>query len=253
MNKNTQNGIYQNFSLTIAGLGPGDPSLLTLGAVKAIQNSTLIAYPVSVIGGRSLAADIASDWISKDKKTLCLYFPMVKDPIVLKNAWRKAVEQLVSAIKKGEEVVFLSQGDTSLFSTASYVLMEFKRNHPQYHVKVIPGINSFSAAAASIQLPLALQKEQLLVLATPEEPMILQKLLVEANNLNRVIVLMKVGNRWEWVRPLLAKMNLLEQAIFAKRIGFEDQQIESASNVPKGVNPYFSLLLIRQCWPTILS
>ena len=68
-----------------------------------------------------ITAQIASDWISKDKKLLGLYFPMVKDPIILKNAWRIAVEQLVDVIKIGEDVVFLSLGDTSLFSTASYL------------------------------------------------------------------------------------------------------------------------------------
>ena len=108
-----------NMSMKIVGVGPGDPSLLTLGAINAIQDATLIAYPVSVKGGPSLAAQIASNWISVDKKLLEICFPMVKDPIILKNAWKKAGNQLINAVQKGENVVFLSQGDTSLFSTAS--------------------------------------------------------------------------------------------------------------------------------------
>ena len=48
--------------LTIAGVGPGDPSLLTLAAVDAIQESTVVSYPVSRRGGDSLAEKIASKW-----------------------------------------------------------------------------------------------------------------------------------------------------------------------------------------------
>ena len=60
--------------LTIAGLGPGDPSLLTLAVVDAIKESTVVSYPVSKIGGDSLAEKIASKWITKDKKKIAFTF-----------------------------------------------------------------------------------------------------------------------------------------------------------------------------------
>ena len=47
-------------NLTITGVGPGDPSLLTLAAVDAIKESTVVSYPVSLRGGESLAEKIAS-------------------------------------------------------------------------------------------------------------------------------------------------------------------------------------------------
>ena len=56
--------------LTITGVGPGDPSLLTLAAVNAIKESTVVSYPVSIWGGESLAEKIASKWITKDKKKI---------------------------------------------------------------------------------------------------------------------------------------------------------------------------------------
>ena len=88
--------------LTITGVGPGDPSLLTLAAVEAIQDSTVVSYPVSIIGGESLAAKIASKWITKDKKKLPLIFPMVADQNTLKSAWRFAGNELMKMIEKGE-------------------------------------------------------------------------------------------------------------------------------------------------------
>ena len=235
--------------LTITGVGPGDPSLLTLAAVDAIQESTVVSYPISIRGGESLAAKIASKWITKDKKKLPLHFPMVADDEILKSAWRVAGNELMRMVEKGERVVFLAQGDISLFSTGSYLLKEFEKFHPECVVKLIPGVTSFSAAAAQSKLPLAFQEEQLLVVPVPPTSKELKVILSEAASINRVVVLLKLGKKWTWVKSLLKELDLLQSSIFAERLGFLDQQIFAASDLPSESRPYFSLLLIRQSWP----
>jgi len=235
--------------LTIAGVGPGDPSLLTLAAVDAIQESTVVSYPVSTRGGDSLAEKIASKWITKDKKKLPLHFPMVDDQNTLKSAWRVAGNELMKMVDKGERVVFLSQGDISLFSTGSYLTKELEKYYPECVVKLIPGVTSFSAAAAKSKLPLAFQEEELLVLPVPDSYEELKVILSEAASKKRVVVLLKLGKKWEWVKLLLEELDLINISIFAERIGFSDQQILRASDLPSGTRPYFSLLLIRQSWP----
>jgi len=235
--------------LTIAGVGPGDPSLLTLAAVDAIRQSTVVSYPVSNKGGESLAEKIASKWITKDKKKLPLHFPMVDDQNTLKSAWKVAGNELMKMVEKGERVVFLAQGDISLFSTGSYLSKELEKYHPECVVKLIPGVTSFSAAAANSKFPLAFQDEQLLVLPVPDSYEELKVVLSDAASKKRVVVLLKLGKKWEWVQPLLKELNLIKKSIFAERIGFSDQQILRASDLPAGTRPYFSLLLIRQSWP----
>ncbi len=235
--------------LTITGVGPGDPSLLTLAAVDSIKESTVVSYPVSTKGGNSLAEKIASKWITKDKKKLPLYFPMVDDQNTLKSAWRVAGNELMQMVEKGERVVFLAQGDISLFSTGSYLSKELEKCHPDCLVKLIPGVTSFSAAAAKAKLPLAFQEEQLLVLPVPDSYDKLKVILLDAALNKRVVVLLKLGKKWEWVKPLLEELDLIKKSIFAEKIGFSDQQILWASDLSSGVRPYFSLLLIRQSWP----
>ena len=238
--------------LTIAGLGPGDPSLLTLAAVDAIREATVVSYPVSIDGGESLAEQIASKWITKDKKKLPLLFPMVDDQNTLKSAWRIAGNELMKMVDKGERVVFLAQGDISLFSTGSYLLKELEKNYPDCLVKLIPGVTSFSAAAAISKLPIAFQEEQVLIVPVPDSSDDLKTLLSEAALMKRVVVLLKLGKKWTWVQPLLKELDLLEKSIFAERVGFVDQQILRASNLSSQCRPYFSLLLIRQSWPSIM-
>ena len=235
--------------LTIAGVGPGDPSLLTLAAVEAIQESTVVSYPVSTRGGDSLAEKIASKWITKDKKKLPLHFPMVDDQNTLKSAWRVAGTDLMKMVDKGERVVFLAQGDISLFSTGSYLSKELEKYHPECVIKLIPGVTSFSAAASKSKLPLAFQEEELLVLPVPDSYDELKSILSDAASKKRVVVLLKLGKKWEWVKPLLEELDLIKMSIFAERIGFSDQQILRASDLPSGTRSYFSLLLIRQSWP----
>ena len=235
--------------ITIAGVGPGDPSLLTLAAVEAIQDSTVVSYPVSIDGGESLAEKIASKWISKDKKKLPIHFPMVDDQKILRKAWRVAGNQLMKMVEEGERVVFLAQGDISLFSTGSYLSKELEKYHPECVVKLIPGVTSFSAAAAKSKLPLAFQDEQLLVVPAPESSNDLKVILSEAALTKRVIVLLKLGKKWKWIKPLLRELDLLESSIFAERVGFSDQQIIRGSDLTSESIPYFSLLLIRQSWP----
>jgi len=238
--------------LTITGVGPGDPSLLTLAAVDAIKESTVVSYPVSTRGGDSLAEKIASKWITKDKKKLPLHFPMVDDKNTLKSAWRVAGNELIKMVEKGERVVFLAQGDISLFSTGSYLSKELEKYHPKCLVKLIPGVTSFSAAAAKSKLPLAFQEEQLLVLPVPDSYDELKATLSDAALNKRVVVLLKLGKKWEWVKTLLEELDLIKNSIFAERIGFSDQQILKASELSPGTRPYFSLLLIRQSWPLIM-
>ena len=238
--------------ITIAGVGPGDPSLLTLAAVNAIKESTVVSFPVAHVGSESLAEKIASKWITTDKKKLPLYFPMVFDQIILKNAWSSAGKKLLKMVEKGERVVFIAQGDISLFSTGSYLAMEFARYEPKCLVKLIPGVTSFSAAAAKSQIPLAFQEEQVLILPVPESSLKLKTILLEAASIKRIVVLLKIGDKWKWVRPLLQELDLLESSIFAERIGLSNETVANASKIASGNKPYFSLLIIRQDLPLVM-
>ena len=177
---------------------------------------------------------------------------MVSDHKTLKSAWRVAGNELMRMIDKGERVVFLAQGDISLFSTGSYLLKEFEKYHPECVVKLIPGITSFSAAAAQSKMPLAFQEEQLLVVPVPSSSKELKVILSEAALMKRVVVLLKLGKKWTWVKPLLKEFDLLESSIFVEKIGFKDQRIFRASHLSSESRPYFSLLLIRRWWPSIM-
>ena len=239
--------------ITLVGVGPGDPALITLAAINAIEDATVIAYPIAKEGVKSMAAQIASKWIKTDHKQIPLVFPMVTDVEPLQKAWRTASNVLFQEVLKGEKVSFLSQGDVSLFSTASYLLLDLRKNHSGLQLKLIPGVSSISAAAAAGKWPLALQQDELLILPTPEDPATLEGLIEDAASSSRTLALLKLGHRWPWVRSLLEQKAALNSSLFVQRVGFSDQIVLPANEVDASIKPYFSLLLIRQEHPSFIS
>ena len=236
----------------MVGVGPGDPALLTLAAIEAIEAATVVAYPVAREGGKGMAVSIAARWIRAQQRQLPLIFPMVAAAEPRQQAWREASDQLAAAVAAGELVVFLCQGDASLFATSSYLLLALKTHHPECPVRIVPGVTAVAAAAAAGAWPLAMQQEQLLVLPTPDQASKLEILLDEAAASARVLALLKLAHRWTWVRPILEQRQLLPAALFAQRLGWPDQQVMQATQVPAQAKPYFSLLLVRQGWPQVM-
>lgn len=238
--------------LTLVGVGPGDPELLTVAAVRALAAATVVAYPVARQGEPGMAATIAAPWISPQQRRLPLLFPMTEEPGPRRQAWREAADRLAMEVAQGQRVVLLCEGDVSLFASSSYVLLALRRQHPSCPVRLVPGISAVAAAAATAAWPLALQQEGLLIRPTPADAAALEALLEQAAAAGWVLALLKLGGRWRWVRPLLERRGLLAGALFARRLGWPDQLCAPAEAVAAQEAPYFSLLLIRQGWPDVM-
>jgi precorrin-2/cobalt-factor-2 C20-methyltransferase len=243
--------------LTLVGVGPGDPELLTVAAVRAIAVASVVAYPVAEPGAEGMAARIAAPWIAAGQRHLPLLFPMVEAADPRRRAWHAAADALAAEVAGGAAVVLLCEGDASLYASCSYALLALAERHPACPVRVLPGITAVAAAAAAassqgLAWPLALQQEALLIRPTPETPEALAALLDHAAASDTVLALLKLGRRWRWVQPLLAGRGLLATSLFARRVGWSDQLLVAADQVPAEAQPYFSLLLIRQSWPEVL-
>ncbi len=243
--------------VTLVGVGPGDPNLLTLAALRAIAAADVVAYPVAQEGGEGMAAHIAGPWLGPEQRRLPLVFPMVEEGEPRRQAWHHAARALADEVARGQRAVLLCEGDASLFASASYVLLALADRHPTCPLRVVPGISAVGAAAAAaaghgLPWPLALQRERLLISPTPETVPELVGLLEQAAATATVLAFLKLGRRWSWVRPCLEERNLLEQALFASRVGWPDERLVPAATVPAEGQPYFSLLLLRQSWPAVL-
>ena len=231
-------------SLTIVGVGPGDPSLLTIAAVKAIKNAKVIAFPISNDDKKSFSAEIVKDFI-KFKKQVPIIFPMAMKEFKSNEIWNNAAEMIVKFLKNNESVVLLCLGDTSLFASSSNILKIINNGYPEIITKIIPGVSSLSAAAALSNFDLAKKGDTLIIQECPSNKSDFLDLMNHSKEKKSVLVLMKVGKRWSWVKDVLKKEKILNKSLLALNIGMVDQFIDNASKYDNDLIPYFSLLLIR--------
>ena len=231
-------------SLTVVGVGPGDPSLLTIAAVDSIKKAKVIFFPVSDDNKKSFAAEIVQKY-TKFKKNIPIIFPMAREGFDPDEIWSNAVEKIVNFIHNGESVVLLCLGDTSLFASSSNILRIIKNSYPEIITKTIPGISSLSAAAALNDFDLVKKGETLIIKECPSSNSELISLIKDSRGNKTVLAIMKVGKRWNLLREVLKKEDIIKKSIVALNVGKPNQIIQYASQYKKDFMPYFSLILIR--------
>jgi precorrin-2/cobalt-factor-2 C20-methyltransferase len=145
------------------GVGPGDPELITVKAVRIIKEADIIFTAASTKNAYSLAIDIASAYVSPSVTIERLYFPMTKDVKEVEAAWINNAKQIAKSLKQGKNAVFLTLGDPTTYSTFGYILKKMACVMPEAKIETIPGITSFHAASARLNRILVEGEESLLV------------------------------------------------------------------------------------------
>ena len=145
------------------GVGPGDPGLLTLKAVNLIRSCDIIAIPQRKAGECS-AYRIALKAVpeAKDKPILHVDMPMTRDKALRMAAYEAGSKAVAEALSEGRNVVFLTLGDPSVYSTFAYLAPHIKKKG--FDVVWVPGVTSFCASAAALGAPLCTDREELHVI-----------------------------------------------------------------------------------------
>jgi len=147
------------------GVGPGDPDLLTLKAVKVLEQVSVVFTAASSKNDYSLALEIARPHIPEDARIHSLKFPMTQDAAAKKDAWVANADIVVDYLRQGHDAAFLTLGDSLTFSTFGYLLRQIAERYPDIPVETVPGITSYQASAAALNMPLVEGEESLLVLS----------------------------------------------------------------------------------------
>lgn len=236
--------------LIAVGCGPGDPELLTIKAVKAIQNADIIMCPTSKERKPSIALSIISSIIDKTKnqKIVNLLFPMTKDKEILETTWRKNSKILAESVLSGKNVVYITVGDPYLYSTWIYLHKEITKKYPEIKIIVIPGIVSMFTFTSKVGLSLAEGAEKVSVIPSCYD---LSQVKEIAKN-SDTIVFLKDGRYFDQVVELLKESGFSDDSIFA--IGQDlDTENEIVKKLTLGevtkdtlTSKYFSILVVKR-------
>ena len=159
------------------------------------------------------------------------------------EVWERAVEAIVENITRHKKIVLLCLGDPSIFASSTYIINKINENYPEVTINLIPGISSFSLAAALANFQLLNHGETLEIFECPENLDNLINLM--KNKRNCVFAIMKIGKRWQYVKKVLKENNILDKSLLAVNIGMNSQFIDQATKYNLKELPYFSLILIR--------
>ncbi|MGG7177023.1 cobalt-factor II C(20)-methyltransferase [Clostridium paraputrificum] len=213
------------------GVGPGDSELLTVKAVRAIENCDLVVAPSAIDGGDSIALDTAREYIREGTEVVIKHFPMgTKDRI---EKVKEAYDYIEEKLREGKNVAFLTIGDPYVYSTYIHLLKHMEEMG--FHVETIPGITSFCAAASIVNRTLVVGNEPMLVLPASR---------VKDIRDEKYLVIMKVYKHEEMV------INTLEEKgfdyVYVSRAGREGQLILDNKEDILKARDYMSLILANR-------
>ena len=221
------------------GVGPGDPELLTLKALRLIKENEVIAVP-----GKDIRASVAYQIVKGayedlDKKTLIpVAMPMTKDPQVLKANHDKAADQVEDYLREGKNVVFLTLGDTTVYSTYLYVHKRILERG--YEAEIVSGITSFCAVAARLNMGLVEADQPLHVIPATYKAQEMDEIL----KLPGTKVLMKTGKKMKQVKESIEKSG--QKAVMIENCGMPSEKIYwSAEEIPED-SGYYSLIIVKE-------
>ncbi|WP_378954905.1 precorrin-2 C(20)-methyltransferase [Pelosinus sp. sgz500959] len=201
------------------GVGPGDPELLTLKAVKVIQAADVIIAPKTEKKEDSTALSIARPYLKENVEILKLVFPMVNDANTLTEAWANNKVAILAELQAGKKVVFLTLGDPMFYSTYMYIYRLLKESG--FGIETVPGVPAFCAIGSQLGQPLAEGTDVLSIIPATMEDEDMDKILALSDN----VVLMKVYKNFTQVVEKLNQHGYGDNAVMISKCGLPDEQI----------------------------
>jgi precorrin-2/cobalt-factor-2 C20-methyltransferase len=220
------------------GIGPGDPELITLKALRLLQAAPVVAYPAPDTG-ESLARAIVAPYLKGSQTEIAIRVPMVTARFPAQEVYDRAAEDLGAHLEAGRDVAVLCEGDPFFYGSFMYL---FGRMAERFPVEVVPGVSSLTACAATLGTPLAARNDVLTVLPAPLDVEILRKRLEDVE----AAAIIKIGRHFGKVKTLLEEMGLSDRAHYIERATMETQRILSLDEVSEDGAPYFSMILIHR-------
>ncbi len=220
----------------VIGVGPGDPDLLTLKAVRIIGMADVIAFPVTR-GGKARARRTAAQFVTPEHVELPFELAMALDPELAQRDYDAVSRQIRDHLDAGRTVALLCEGDPFFYGSAMHV---YERLVQDYPVHVVPGVSSLTACAAAAGLPLARRNDVLKVLPAPLGESVL------AGELERcdAAVVIKIGRHFAKVRNAIAAAGRLDDACLITDADGDGQVIRMLGDVVGEAQDYFSTVLI---------
>ena len=226
------------------GVGPGDPELITVKALRLLREAPVVAYFVAK-GKRGNAFGIIEAHLQAQQTLLPLVYPVTTEALpaplsyeqVISDFYDEASEQVAAHLDAGRDVAVICEGDPFFYGSYMYL---HDRLAQRYDAEVIPGVCSMLGGASVLGAPLVYRNQTLTVLSGVLPAEELKRRLADAD----AAVIMKLGRNFPKVRQVLAELGLDQRALYVERATMANQKIVALDAVDPQSSPYFSLIIV---------
>lgn len=218
------------------GVGPGDPELITLKALRLLRSAEVIAYQ-SAENHRSVARSIVADFLPGHQTEITYHLPRALDAVAAQPLYDALVDPIVVHLDAGRDVVVLCEGDPLFYGSFMYV---YTRLVETYRTEVVPGICSPMGCAAAVGIPMSYRNDVFSILPAPLPAAELAHHLRQAD----AAAIIKLRRHFPKVRSVLEELGLMERACYIERGTRADQRIIPLAEVDPEQVPYFAMILV---------
>jgi precorrin-2 C(20)-methyltransferase len=224
------------------GVGPGDPELLTQKAARLIQQAAVI-YHAGPTPEQGRALDTIRSLLQpRQELRIVLRNPMAD---VTAGDWRRyygpGVDEMATECRAGRKVVFITEGDPTLYSTAAHVWQLLAERHSEIPIEVVPGVSSITAAAARVRWPLAQKDESLAIVPGSYH----QHDLADWLDRFSTVCVLKPAKALAELEDAVKRLPAQPEAVYAENIGTPREWLTHDLTAALGRHEYFSLVIVR--------
>lgn len=218
------------------GVGPGDPELITLKALRLLRASPVVAYQ-SALDRESIARKIVAPYLPGSQIEVQFHLPRALEPEKAKDIYDQETQPIADHLAAGRDVAVICEGDPFFYGSFMYL---FTRLSEKYKTEVVPGVSSLMACPVSLGLPFTYYNDVLTVLPAPLPVEALTSKLMTTD----AAAIMKLGRHFTKVRTILHELGLASRAKYIERATTTQQRIVPLDEVNPEAVPYFSMIVI---------
>lgn len=218
------------------GVGPGDPELMTLKAVRCIRRCPVIIIPTADKNSCTAYKIVRQEMPEiEEKECVSAEMPMTKDREVLRKSHEAAAAAVAAILAEGKDAAFLTIGDPTVYATPMYIHKRIAEMG--FETRIISGVPSFCAAAGRMKMALAEGREQIHVIPASYD-------IEQALELPGTRILMKAGKKMPVVKDILRRRD--DEVMMIENCGMENEKIwTDTDSMPKQPG-YYTLLIVKE-------